>query len=569
MQIAKDGKQALSNLTNATAIQLLQTPNDPPPLYSFIRNRDYDPYRDQASRMSDTRPHSDQFHSRLFKESGVAFTPAALQELDHKVYNYEVDKESKIEEQKKQIKNLQGELDSAKEKLKRLQESRFKSKEREMAVADSTLAEKYDTLIGDIKSTVLNLTRSVDGKIKDVLTLMKGSTRYQEGLQRLLSPNIPVSQFIELLEQSSSPAKLLVIVLRAVILDMLRLRLFNSNVFLCTGGENWKQLQDVYHQLLSTGNDSQRDSFEIQVTPGNDIVRKDASLWRSQTLATLERNKDRLALKEGQTKLLQGVASDIEALLEPLVASKSQSRETLRDDIRHLIEFATDLSIKFGRQRAMFELEPKRYIGHTFQRAVMEAVGPWAFETDDGEEQQPNSDKPAEILLVVVPALFKFGNDDGEEFDHFRVVRQAQVLTVPTKAAEEPNRDHNSSSPDGHMEVSSTATSKATNKAATTSGNDSNAPKSVPTEPSQNKQEQSQPKTVDDKKEDKLLPPLPAADEGKSDMLTKQCASEQKAIKSEVSIDAKKQVRPDRQPSTGARKSHHSHSRKSKTSEKK
>ncbi|KAK6353139.1 hypothetical protein TWF696_005129 [Orbilia brochopaga] len=514
--------------------------------------------------MSDTRPHSDQFHSRLFKESGVAFTPAALQELDHKVYNYEVDKESKIEEQRKQIQNLQGELDSAKEKLKRLQESRFKSNEREMAVADSTLAEKYDTLIGDIKSTVVNLTRSVDGKIKDVLNLLKENKQYQEGLRRLLEPNVPTNPFFELLEQSSSPKNLLVIVLRAVILDTLRLKLFNSNVFLCTGGENWRQLQNVYHQLLSTGDDAKRDIFDIQVAPGNDLVRKDASLWRSQTLATLERNKERLALKEGQAKVLQDVVSDIAELLGPLAASKSQSKEDLRKDIRPLVEFAAELSIKFGKQRAMFELEPKRFIGHTFQRAFMDAVGPWAIEIDDGDEH-PHTDKPAEVLLVIVPALFKFGNDDGEEFDHFRVVRQAQVLTVPNKAAEEQSHDPdlNSSVPDGHMEVSSTAANQTT----TTPSNDKKVSKSISAQPSQDEQGRAQSKKAGDKPEEKPLPSLPPNDENKSDMLTKKSAAEPKAIKSEVSIDAKKQVRHDRQSSTRIRKSHNSHSRKPKSSD--
>ncbi|KAK6524983.1 hypothetical protein TWF281_011873 [Arthrobotrys megalospora] len=382
--------------------------------------------------MSDPRSNDrDRYQSKVFKDNGSNFAGSALREVDIQVFKAEQVQERAIADRDKTIELLQDELESAKDKLRRLQNSRFKSVERELAMSDSNLGERYDTLVGDIKFIVLNLTRSIDGNFMDILNTLKQSTVYQEGLQRVLEPNVAVQDFVSLLEKSDSPTKLLAFIIRAIVLNMLRLKLFNSNVFLCIGGENWKQLRGVYRHLLTAGLDLHGEEPEVLVQPGDDRFRRDASLWRSQTLITLDRNKDRLKLGDGQTILLDQLAADIEELLTPLAKSSTQKDE-LKVYLKSLVKLATELSIQLGKQRAMFELEPKRYIGHKVQKG-MDQFGPWAPE-NEAEDQAG----PRDILAVIAPALFKFGNDDGEEFEQFKIVRQAHVLVLPVKGSEEP-----------------------------------------------------------------------------------------------------------------------------------
>ncbi|KAF3927009.1 hypothetical protein ABW20_dc0110481 [Dactylellina cionopaga] len=119
-------------------------------------------------------------------------------------------------------------------------------------------------------------------------------------------------------------------------------------------------------------------------------------------------------------------------------------RDSLRVDIKRVVDSAADLSLSLGKQRAMFELEPKRYIGHSYDPKIMDSVGPWAAESDD---DQPGPGKPAEILAVIIPALYKFGNDDGDEFDKFRVVRHPEVLVLPVKGIEGSLANNDSSTP--------------------------------------------------------------------------------------------------------------------------
>ncbi|RVD87508.1 uncharacterized protein DFL_001741 [Arthrobotrys flagrans] len=356
---------------------------------------------------------------------------SALREVDIQVFKAEQVQERALADRDRTIDILQEELESARDKLRRLQNSRFKSVERELAISDSSLEKKYDTLVGDIKSMVLNLTRSIDGNFTDILNALKQNAVYQEGLRRLLEPNVTVQEFVNLLEKSDSPNKLLAFIIRAIILNMLRLKLFNSNVFLCIGGENWKQLRGVYRHLLTAGLDIHGEEPEVLVEPGDDRHRRDASLWRSQTLITLDRNKDRLKLGDGQSAILDQLVTDIEELLTPLAKSSLQ-KEDLKVNLKSLVKLAAELSIQLGKQRAMFELEPKRYIGHKVQKG-MDQFGPWAPE-NEGEDQA----NPRDILAVIVPALFKFGNDDGEEFEQHKIVRQAQVLVLPAKGSEEP-----------------------------------------------------------------------------------------------------------------------------------
>ncbi|KAF3926794.1 hypothetical protein ABW20_dc0100188 [Dactylellina cionopaga] len=198
----------------------------------------------------------ERFHSDLLKRQGRALSLEALLTLDQEAVRWEREKETEIAEKAKYIEHLERDLESTKDKLKRLVESRFKSVERELAMSDSKLAETYDTLIGEIKTLVLNLTKKldkVDGSVKNLLHLMGQSKQYQKRLQNILEPNVSTQQFVGLLEQSKTPTKLLAFVLRAIVMNMLRLKLFNSNVFLCVGGKNWKQLRGVYRHLLSAG----------------------------------------------------------------------------------------------------------------------------------------------------------------------------------------------------------------------------------------------------------------------------------------------------------------------------
>ncbi|KAK6505989.1 hypothetical protein TWF506_010916 [Arthrobotrys conoides] len=381
--------------------------------------------------MSDARPSDRGYQSKVFRDNGSNFAGSALREVDIQVFKAEQAQEMVLAGRDRTIDILQDELESARDKLKRLQNSRFKSVERELAMSDSSLGERYDTLVGDIKTIVINLTRSVDSNFTDILNALKQNTVYQEGLQRLLEPNVTVQEFVSLLEKSDSPTKLLAFIIRAIILNTLRLKLFNSNVFLCIGGENWKQLRGVYRHLLTAGLDIHGEEPEVLVEPGDDRFRRDASLWRSQTLITLDRNKDRLKLGDGQSSLLDQLIADIEELLTPLVKS-SIGKEDLKINLKSLVKFAAELSIQLGKQRAMFELEPKRYIGHKVKRG-MDQFGPWAPE-NEGEVQA----NPRDILVVIAPALFKFGNDDGEEFEQYKIVRQAHVLVLPAKGSGEP-----------------------------------------------------------------------------------------------------------------------------------
>ncbi|KAF3206002.1 hypothetical protein TWF106_000988 [Orbilia oligospora] len=381
--------------------------------------------------MSDPRPNDRGYQSKVFRDNGSNFAGSALREVDIQVFKSEQAQERVLAGRDRTIDILQSELESARDKLKRLQNSRFKSVERELAMSDSSLGERYDTLVGDIKFIVINLTRSVDSNPTDILNALQQNAVYQEGLRRLLEPNVTVQEFVSLLEKSDSPTKLLAFIIRAIILNTLRLKLFNSNVFLCIGGENWKQLRGVYRHLLTAGLDIHGEEPEVLVEPGDDRFRRDASLWRSQTLITLDRNKDRLKLGDGQSTLLDHLVSDIEELLTPLVKSSTQ-KEDLKINLKSLVKLAAELSIQLGKQRAMFELEPKRYIGHKVQKG-MDQFGPWAPE-NEGEVQA----NPRDILVVIAPALFKFGNDDGEEFEQYKIVRQAHVLALPAKGSEEP-----------------------------------------------------------------------------------------------------------------------------------
>ncbi|KAF3913189.1 hypothetical protein AA313_de0205510 [Arthrobotrys entomopaga] len=368
------------------------------------------------------------FVSTLFNAHGKNFNLATLRELDNEAYNRERDW-NRIEAEKDAcIEQLRADLETARDKLKKLQNSRFKSVERESAIPDSKLCENYEALIDEVKSMVVNLTKAANHNIKNVLRLLAQSKQYQEGLTRILDPNVSVQQFVELLENSDSPTKLLAFVMRAIIMNMLRLKLFNSNVFMCMGGESWKQLRGVYRYLLAPSIDQNGDEPEVLVGPGDDRLRKDASLWRSQTLITLYKNKERLALNEGQAAVIQRLTYQIEELLSPLVES-AKVKGNLRNDIKMMVGYAAELSINLGRQRAMFEMEPKRYLGHKLDERTMEPVGPWAIDSED----EPNAERPTEILAVVVPALYKFGNDDGEEFDRYSVLKQAQVLVLPPK----------------------------------------------------------------------------------------------------------------------------------------
>ncbi|KAK6346379.1 hypothetical protein TWF730_010705 [Orbilia blumenaviensis] len=382
--------------------------------------------------MSDSRPNDRGYQSKVFRDYGSNFAGAALREVDHQVFKAEQAHERVVAEQGRTIELLHDELETAKDKLRRLQNSRFKSVERELAMPDSNLGEKYDALVGDIKFIVLNLTRSIDGNFSDILNTLKQSAVYQEGLGRVLEPNVSVQEFENLLEKSDSPTKLLAFIIRAIILNMLRLRLFNSNVFLCIGGDNWKQLREVYRHLLTAGLEHRGEEHEILVEPRDDRFRRDASLWRSQSLIILDRNKDRLKLGDGQSAILGQLITDIEALLTPLTKSTTQ-KEELKVNLKSLVKLASDLSIQLGKQRAMFELEPKRYIGLKAQKG-MDQFGPWAPENDSEDQFGPR-----DILAVIAPALFKFGNDDGEEFEQHKVVRQAHVLVLPPKGLESSN----------------------------------------------------------------------------------------------------------------------------------
>ncbi|KAK6539915.1 hypothetical protein TWF694_008750 [Orbilia ellipsospora] len=373
------------------------------------------------------------FISTLFNSHGKSFNLAILRELDIEAYNRENDWNRKEAEKDACIEQLRSDLETARDKLKKLQNSRFKSVERESAIPDSKLSEDYDELIGEVKSMVVNLTKAANNNIKNVLRLLAQSKQYQEGLTRVLEPNVSVQQFVELLEKSDSPTKLLAFVMRAIIMNMLRLKLFNSNVFMCLGGESWKQLRGVYRHLLAPSIDQNGDEPEVLVAPGDDRLRKDASLWRSQTLITLSKNKERLALNEGQAAVIQRLTIQIEDLLSPLVES-AKVKGSLKNDIRMLVEYAAHLSIQLGRQRAMFEMEPKRYLGPKLDERTMEPIGPWAIDS----EEDPTAEKPTEILAVVVPALYKFGNDDGEEFDRYSVLKQAQVLVLPPSFVAKP-----------------------------------------------------------------------------------------------------------------------------------
>ncbi|KAK6332126.1 hypothetical protein TWF718_002660 [Orbilia javanica] len=381
--------------------------------------------------MSDSRSGDRGYQSKVFRDNGSNFAGSALREVDIQVFKAEQVHERALADRDRTISLLQDELDSAKNKLRTLQNSRFKSVERELAISDSNLEKRYDNLISEIKSMVLNLTRSIDGNFADVSTALKQNAVYQAGLQRLLVPNVTVQEFEGLLEKSDSPTKLLAFIMRAIILNNLRLKLFNSNVFLCIGGDNWKQLRGVYRHLLTAGLDIHGEEPEVLVEPGDDRHRRDASLWRSQTLITLDRNRDRLKLEEGQSAIFDQLVADIEELLAPLAKSSAQ-KDDLKVNLKSLVKLAAEFSIQLGKQRAMFELEPKRYIGPKIQKG-MDQFGPWAPE-NEGEDQA----NPREILAVIAPALFKFGNDDGEEFEQYTIVRQAQVLVLPAKASEEP-----------------------------------------------------------------------------------------------------------------------------------
>ncbi|EPS43284.1 hypothetical protein H072_2763 [Dactylellina haptotyla CBS 200.50] len=372
------------------------------------------------------------FISDLFKSYGKNFGLTTMRELDNEAYNRERQWNRVEAEKDKEIAQLRQDLETANYKLRRLQTSHFKSVERESPIPDSKLGEQYNTLTSEVKTIVFNLTKAATPNIKTVIRLLAQSTQYQDGLIRVLQPNVSIQQFFELLEKSDSPPKILSFILRAIIMNMLRLKLFNSNVFMGIGGESWKQLRGVYRHLLAPGVDPNGDEPEILVAPGDDRLRKDASIWRSQTLITLDRNKERLKLAEGRAVVVNLLVLNIEELLSPL-AESAKVKGNLKNDIRMLVEYAADLSITLGRQRAMFELEPKRYIGHRLDAANMEPVGPWAVDTDDDD---PASGKCTDILAVVIPALYKFGNDDGEEFERFRVVKAAQVLVLPSKDVE-------------------------------------------------------------------------------------------------------------------------------------
>ncbi|KAK6497424.1 hypothetical protein TWF481_011833 [Arthrobotrys musiformis] len=372
------------------------------------------------------------YQSKVFRDNGSNFAGSALREVDIKVFRAEQEHEKNIADRDRTIGLLQDELESAKDKLRRLQNSRFKSVERELALSDSNLGDKYDTLVGEIKAIVLNLTRSIDGGFAEILNALKQNNVYQEGLRRVLEPNVTVPEFENLLEGSNSPTKLLAFAIRSIVLNMLRLKLFNSNVFLCLGGESWKQLRGVYRHLLAAGLDIHGEEPEVLVEPGDDRLRRDASLWRSQTLITLDRNRDRLKLGDGQSAILNQLITDIESVLIPLAKSPTQ-KEELKVNLKSLVKLAAELSIQLGKQRAMFELEPKRYIGHKVQEG-MDQFEPWAPKKNESEDQAG----PRDILVVIAPALFKFGNEDGEEFEQHTIVRQALVLVLPAKGSGNP-----------------------------------------------------------------------------------------------------------------------------------
>ncbi|KAF3929549.1 hypothetical protein ABW19_dt0205099 [Dactylella cylindrospora] len=391
------------------------------------------------------------FHSNLFKHFGNTFSPEVFRALDHEAYNYEVNKESKIADLEKHLDLLRGELDITKANLKKLQESRFKSRERDLAVADSTLAERYDNLVNEVKGLVLNLTRPVSGNANHLLQLMGKSKQYQVNLQKVLEPNVSVQHFVELMQHSRAPAKLLAFVLRAIVLNILKSGLFNTKVFYSLGGDDWKALTKVYRALLTSGKhlsttkhpwrgahrkfskletDAQAEEPELLVPPVDYRARKDASLWRSQTLSTFERNKDRLHLVESRRHVYQKISNQIEELLSPLLVSDKAAKDGLKTEIESLVEQAADLSLKLGKQRAMFEFETKTYLGFIYKRPPMEDIGPSATDSEESDDQ-PSPQVSLPVLVVVVPALYKFGNDDGEDFDSSRIVRPAQVVLMP------------------------------------------------------------------------------------------------------------------------------------------
>lgn len=151
----------------------------------------------------------------------------------------------------------------------------------------------------------------------------------------------------------------------------------------------------------------------------------------------MDKNVVKYNLLPMQQSYCTSIIDTICSLLDPFFQTNPRcSREEIYLEVKEVVNVAAELSKVFGKQRAMFEVESKAYIGTTFSAQRMSVGGPPGHGPDQLEENDqgvmPSSDQKYEVVAVISPALYKFGNDDGIHYDVCEVKKEPEVLIIPS-----------------------------------------------------------------------------------------------------------------------------------------
>ncbi|KAI9716642.1 MAG: hypothetical protein M1812_005180 [Candelaria pacifica] len=161
-------------------------------------------------------------------------------------------------------------------------------------------------------------------------------------------------------------------------------------------------------ELMSAGPFSALESLISGHAPQSEV-----SQWRAQTLNLLSSNPTILA---DSAQATQVITRKIDSLTSPFSETPQDSNRT--SHLHQIVQTASNLAFEVAKQRPQYTLKLER-VGSTFSPNSMEDV----LQDSKGDQLQGRA-----VKAVVFPAVTKWGDDEGENYERAVVVSKAQVL---------------------------------------------------------------------------------------------------------------------------------------------
>ncbi|KAI9703753.1 MAG: hypothetical protein M1836_007523 [Candelina mexicana] len=161
-------------------------------------------------------------------------------------------------------------------------------------------------------------------------------------------------------------------------------------------------------ELMGAGPFSALESLISGHAPQSEV-----SEWRSQTLTLLSSNPKILA---DSAQATQVITRKIDSLTSPFSEIPQDSNRT--SHLHQIVQTASNLAFEVAKQRPQYTLKLER-VGSSFSAISMEDV----LQDSKGEQLHGRA-----IKVVVFPAVIKWGDEDGENYERSTVVSKAQVL---------------------------------------------------------------------------------------------------------------------------------------------